>query len=456
MSSGILEILDEIAADTKRGHKLSVITKSKDNPLFRRVLSLALDPYVQFYIRKIPEYTATSANSLSWALDELTKLSSRQLTGHAGIAHLADILTALNPEDAVVITRIIGKDLRCGASDATVNAVIENFIPTYPCLLARPYEEKNLKNITYPALSQLKADGVRANVRVDNGVVTICGRSGKEIDLKGCLDNTFITLADKYGTSIVFDGELIVVDEYNKIVPRKMGNGIINKAIRGTISDAEAKAVRVQLWDAIPLSEFKAGKSTQEYISRFEKLVNTVDALMPQGADKTAAILNGTYTNCWVIPNRIVNDLQEAVSHFEELLSQGEEGTILKNFCGLWEDSRSKHLVKLKAELTCELEITGYNPGIGKFHGLVGSLICSSSDRLVECAISGISDELRLEITNNIDQLIGKIVTVKYNERISSKSSGREGVDSLFLPRFECFRDDKHIADSSNEIPTKQ
>ena len=50
---------------------------------------------------------------------------------------------------------------------------------------------------------------------------------------------------------------------------------------------------------------------------------------------------------------------------------------------------------------------------------------------------------------------MGKIVTVKYNERISSKSANRNGVDSLFLPRFECFRDDKLVADSSDEIPVK-
>jgi hypothetical protein len=74
----------------------------------------------------------------------------------------------------------------------------------------------------------------------------------------------------------------------------------------------------------------------------------------------------------------------------------------------------------------------------------------ASSDRLVEVNISGFSDDLREWITNNIDSLIGKIATVLYNERITSK--GRGSVDSLFLPRFVEFRNDKSIANSSKEI----
>jgi DNA ligase-1 len=146
----------------------------------------------------------------------------------------------------------------------------------------------------------------------------------------------------------------------------------------------------------------------------------------------------------------VVNSLEEAVWHFELLLSEGHEGTILKNYCALWEDSRSKHLVKMKAERDCDLEIIGYNPGEGKFVGQVGSLICASSDRLVEVSISGFSDPLRLEITKDINNLMGSIVTIIYNERIKSKA--RTGVDSLFLPRFAEFRTDKKVANSSKEI----
>ena len=161
-------------------------------------------------------------------------------------------------------------------------------------------------------------------------------------------------------------------------------------------------------------------------------------------------LLRGNFEKYWIIPYKIVNNIAEAEAHFVELLEQGEEGTILKNFCGLWEDTRSKHLVKMKAEKDCDLEIIGWTEGTGKFKGMVGSLQCASSDRIVDVNISGFPDKLRKEITNTIDELIGTIVAVKYNERITSE--GRPGMFSLFLPRYEEFRTDKTVANSSNEI----
>lgn len=448
----ILQILEDIGSDTKRGHKTALIEQHRGNDLFLKVVKLALDPYVNFYIRKIPNYTATGTQTLDWALVELDKLSSRQLTGHAGVEHLRGILSSLSPADATVVERIIGKDLRCGMADGTVNSVIDKFIPEYPCLLARPYDEKNIKNITYPASSQLKADGLRVNLHTDGKKVSICGRSGRDIDLLGAMDEEIAALGAQFTVPVVFDGELVVVDENGKLLSRKVGNGIINKAIKGTISPEEAKMVRAQLWDVIPADEFKAGKSKKTYDKRLAEVVAAIDAVSPKGVDLTAAVLRGSTLKFWIIPNKVVNSLEEAVAHFQEMLADGEEGTLLKNFCGLWEDTRSKHLVKFKAERDADLEVIGWNPGEGKFVGMVGSLICASSDRLVECAISGFPDDLRREITDDIDSWVGSIVAVLYNERISSKSAGRAGIDSLFLPRFAERRYDKSVANSSKEI----
>jgi ATP-dependent DNA ligase len=319
-------------------------------------------------------------------------------------------------------------------------------------LLARPYDEKNIKNITFPALSQLKADGLRVNFHINGDKVTICGRSGRLIDLLGYMEPEFVELGKRFQGNIVIDGELVVIDAAGNLLDRKTGNGIINKAIKGTISPEEAKMVRAQIWDVIPADEFKAGISKLTYEKRFYSLLQAVQSVTPAGVDALAAKLKGQKATFWMIPSKMVNSLAEAVAHFEELLAAGEEGTILKNYCGLWEDTRSKHLVKFKAERDADLEVIGWNPGEGKFVGMVGSLICASSDRLVECAISGFPDDLRAEITRDIDSWMGSIVAILYNERISSKEKGRTGVDSLFLPRFAERRFDKSIANSSKEI----
>lgn len=443
MTKKILDILDEIGSDTKKTFKTQCLSQYKNNDTLLEVINQALNPYINFFIKKIPDYEPTGTKDIDWALAELKKFSSRELTGHAAIDHLSHVLSNLNSSDATVISRIIGKDLRCGMAEGLVNSVIPDFIPTYPCLLARPYDEKNIKNIKYPAYSQLKADGLRANAHISGSTVTLCGRSGREIDLLGHMDTYLINLARQFPWPVVFDGEFVVVNQHEQIIDRKTGNGIINKAIKGTISDKEARLIRFQLWDAIPMHEFKLGLSAESYKNRFERLIQAVDSSTMDGY---------SWQPFWVIPFKIVNNLEEAVQHFEILLSSGHEGTILKNLDAPWEDSRSKHLVKMKAEKDCDLEITGWNPGTGQFEGQVGSLICATSDQKVIVSISGFDIATRRWITDNINSLIGKIVTITYNERIASKEKGREGVDSLFLPRFQEFRNDKSVANSSEEI----
>src|SRR5574344_1338570 len=124
-----------------------------------------------------------------------------------------------------------------------------------------------------------------------------------------------------------------------------------------------------------------------------------------------------------LIPSREVNSWEDAEQHFQEMLSNGEEGVIVKDFSGIWSHTRSEHLVKMKAELDTDLEVVGYNPGTGQFEGMVGSLICSSSDGKVVVSISGFTIELRTWLTENMNAVIGKIVTVMYNERIARKGA---------------------------------
>jgi hypothetical protein len=58
---------------------------------------------------------------------------------------------------------------------------------------------------------------------------------------------------------------------------------------------------------------------------------------------------------------------------------------------------------------------------------------------------SGFNDEHRQTLG---DEIVGKIVAVKYNARITNK----EGEQSLFLPIFVEIRNDKDVADSSVDI----
>ena len=437
----IYSIIQEIKADSSKLAKIAILTEHKDNELLQKALVACYDPYVQYYLRKIPAYTPVEKSTLSLdaAIDELDALSSRTVTGHAAQDHLAGILNQLDFEDAHIIERIIAKTMDCGMTESTINKVWKKLIPTYPCLLANPFKEKTIAKIVWPAYSQLKADGMRVNAHITNGKVSLCGRSGKTVDVLGELDADLLELASHVNHpegNVVFDGELVLEEADGSVMARKKGNGILNKAIKGTIGQKQAAQVRIRVWDIVGAKSFRAEKDKRPYSDRFEMVKN--------------AVAKANAPKVELIETAEVADIEAASVHFEEMLARGEEGTIIKNKDHIWEDKRSAGLVKMKSEKDCDLEVIGYNPGKGKFTGMIGSIICASADRSVEVSISGLSDALRQEITDNQDSWIGNIVEVKYNERISDKK--RPDVDSLFLPRFVELREDKTEANNSAEI----
>lgn len=429
----ILEILDALAANNSRNFKIDFLKQHRDNHVLRTVVSAALDPFTQYYIRKIPEYKQVENTDINLmeAINQLGYLSNRIYTGKRAIQHLADILSNLPPNKAKVIEKIIAKDLKCGVSVSTANEVWPGLIKEYPCMLCSGYEDKLVDKIPFPAYVQLKLDGMRFNAIVRSGEVEFKSRNGKDIELLGFLEDEFRAMAG--AVDVVFDGEL-TVQEDGVTLDRQTGNGILNKASKGTISKEEASRVHATVWDAIPYEYFKDGEYNRRYAERFSFVENCV-----------RHITNNTKVK--VVPNRTVNDAEEANSVFMEYYMQGEEGIILKSLEGPWENKRSKHQIKYKGELECDMLVTGVEEGRGKYEGLIGALICESADSVVKVSVgSGLLDSQRSQWST--EDLVGRIITVKYNARIKNK----QGEESLFLPIFLELREDKDEADHSDKI----
>jgi ATP-dependent DNA ligase len=439
--SQIYTIFEQLASDNSRLAKEAILIKHKGNETLKRVFTYALDPFHQFYIKKIPSYTAgNGSNTLENALGRLDDLRNRVVTGNKAIDHLKNILESLTEQDAKIIERIIAKDLRCGVSEATANKIWPKLISTYPVMLASGYDQKLVDKIQWPALVQLKLDGMRFNAIVKNGEVEFRSRNGKELNIPNkTFALPFIRMAEHYKADMVFDGELLIADYAGKPVNRQTGNGILSKAIKGTMSQTEAMQVMATLWDAIPYESFTLGKHEEKYVDRLAKLSNAMQDM----SNKYSQIKH--YVNMvWTKP---VDNLYEAQRLFEKFLSEGQEGTILKSKDGIWEDKRSKEQIKFKGELECDLRIVDWEEGTGKNKGRLGALVCESNDGKIRVNVgSGYTDEQRDAYGKLV---IGKIATVKYNARIQDKGGN---VESLFLPVFIELREDKDVADNSDKV----
>jgi hypothetical protein len=429
--------LNDLAANNSRIYKTEQLRQHVNDETLREVVRLALDPFTQFYQRKIPAYTPAKQNqadSLSSVLSSLYMLYSREVTGHAAIDYLTKLLSSLNGDDAKVIERIIDKSLDCGVQVSTANEVWPGLINEYPCMLCSPFEQKLIDKIKFPAYAQMKMDGMRFNAIVREGKVEFRSRNGKQIHLLGHLEKEFAALAGD--VDCVFDGELLVMLEGDiQFADRQTGNGILNKANKGTISDKEAALVHATVWDVIPYLYFTDGHCPVPYATRFSSLSD----LVSKQSSKDKRI--------WLVASEIVETYEKAQEIFNEYLSLGYEGIILKDGSGVWEDKRAKHQIKFKGELECDLKIVAVEEGTGKYAGLLGAIVCESADGVVKVNVgSGFNDAHRKNLKEK--DLLGKIVAVKYNARIKNK----QGDESLFLPIFVEVRDDKDVADTSKEI----
>jgi len=425
----VLQVLDTLAGNASRNFKIDTLTAYKDDELLKTVIELALNPFVNFYQRKIPKYTPAQSNqadTLAAVIPSLTMLSSRQVTGNAAIDYLTKLLSSLTANDAQVLERIVLKDLKCGVAASTVNSVWDNLVPEFPTMLCSQFDQKLVDKMKFPAAVQLKMDGMRFNAIVVGGVCEFRSRNGKEINLLGCLAQEFIHLAD--GKNVVFDGELLV-ESADGLADRQTGNGILNKAVKGTISTEEAAKVRATIWDMIPFEDFTKGVYKVPYLVRFGRLESLS---LPK--------------KIRLVEHHIVQDYEDAQIIFQRYLEQGQEGIILKSFDGIWENKRSKNQIKFKGELECDLRIVGIEPGTGKYAGMLGAILCESADGVVKTSVgSGFNDEQRRTLGQEI---VGKVAAVKYNARIRNK----QGEESLFLPIFLEVREDKTVADSSRDI----
>lgn len=483
----ILEILEKVAETGSSKVKQQIIQDNVKNETLKRVFRMAYSKRIMYGIKKFPQPGEQSQSygmlTLDDGLDLLENvLATRQLTGNAAIKELSDFIADMKPGDVEVIRRVIARDLRIGAGSTIANKVWKNLIPAQPQMLANPYSEKNVSHIKFPAYAQLKADGARCFAEIKGDTVDdvkLLSRAGNEYlgldKLKAELIKATANARETNPDGILIDGELVwfavepqVEDNLDSLFgesseeqveqivsSRTEGNGIANKALKGTISAIEADGIKFQVWDFVPLTTYQGFKSAA-YQVRFHELSEAVKGL----------------SRVILIENTIVNDIKEARAVYAKYVEQGLEGIILKNVFGLWEDRRSKNQVKFKEVIAFDLECVDTYPHRQDPNKLGGVYLRSKCGRIRVKAGSGFKDtthikdkkgewqiipmserdELDREYLWSIrDELLGTIFEGECNNWLTAEGR-KEPYVSLFLPIIKKRRHDKTTANTFEDI----
>jgi len=452
----IKQILDEISNESSTNQKMVILAKYKDNELLKRVIYLAHSKRVKFYIKQIPEYLSSISNhyTLEEALDMLEPIMNREITGYSASDYLSNILCGLCTDDAYVIERIIDKDLKIGMS-GNINKVFPKLIEETPYMGAKPFDIKLAKDLFKGSKScycDVKMDGRYNNAIIRGGEVELESRSGEPV----LLDARFVKELASF-PDCVLNGELTIDG-----MERYKANGIIRSLIDITSkmesrSDTEnIKRVRAfeeennmsfrealdrikyTVWDIITVDEYFDQASDRPYEERWEGLLYILSKQCCELVEAVEKVEVKTY--------------EEALVCFQNNLNRGLEGCILKAKDGKWKNGKFSYQIKMKLEMDVDLRIIGFNFGTKgtKNENVVSSLECVSSDGKLWTNPAGIDETTMQKITNNMDEWRDKILTVK----CSGMTRNAEGFYSLLHPRIasKMYRDDKHVADSLEDI----
>lgn len=287
-------------------------------------------------------------------------------------------------------------------------------------MLASKYNEKRAKRLLDEhgfLYAQEKFDGARVYIK-DGNVYT---RNQKQIII---LNDDFNNELDSVCfDNIILDGELLALDEEGNILPRQVGNGIINSAIKGNVGSKQQ--YKLMIFDCLEI-----GDESQAYKYRLNQAFN----LAPLMGGKSIRFAHTK--RVWSTDQ--IKELYNA--HIE----MGHEGIMIKSPGNVYAGKRVPDIMKLKEEKTADLKVIDIVLGNGKYEGMVGSLCCTTDDnRLLVSVGSGLTDEQRKLLPTN-----GTIIEVKYNRVIQDE----HGNYSLFLPVFVGFRHDKDKANNLEEL----
>lgn len=324
----------------------------------------------------------------------LEALGSGDLSGDAAKQALADVYRALPSCEQEVVLNILDKTWRVGVTVTTINEARPGTFRPAKFMLAQNYRDRLAKGkVTFPLLATIKYDGFRAIYCQDThrGL----SRAGNPFplveELKHALRLLGRRLQDVYSLDYVpaIDGELF------------KGSWKATAEARATGYD------HMIVFGMLPSEMIYGGTSMEFEVAAFYRVVQQLIDDLDLGQWLSVA------------EHRVVRNAAEVDAFFQEAIERNLEGLVLTSLVRPYEGKRSYHWLKVKAEETLDLKVTGavMADARSKHAGLIGAVMVE--DGGVESGASGMSDDLRIHLTqlHNDGHLTGLIAEIEFHEK---------------------------------------
>ena len=272
MSDPCQTVISDLENHSSRLNKEQILeaeAEANNQELFEGI-RFCLDNLTTFGVKKVPTHGGPDGQGLPWvAFKELCNLlSTRQLTGDDARTAIELALSASTKRQwNDWYRRILIKDLRCGASEKTVNKVVEKrwphfSVPVFSCQLAHDSANHESK-VTGNKLIEVKLDGVRViTVVYPDGKVDQYSRNGKELHNFKTIMDEIAKMGYMLNEPVVLDGEIMSANFQD----------LMKQARRK--ENAQTQDAVLNLFDMLSLDEFKAGVGAYPQSDRSALLSN--------------------------------------------------------------------------------------------------------------------------------------------------------------------------------------
>ena len=421
----VIKLFKQIQETSSLNDKKKIIIKNKDNELFRECLRFLLDGNIVTGIntKKISKSVLPSSELAPYYLcsnstfEDVMNYLKKNNTGKDNDIYEIQLFLSGHKNDRGFYEQMITKKFRLGADAKLVNKCIPGLIPAFDIMLGTPIEKCKIKSGERIFISR-KLNGTRCTF-VDDKCMT---RQGKEY--KG-LEHIIYDLHKLGLINCFVDGELLYKNEegLSDSEAFQKGTGIAMS------KDNDKSDLKLVIFDVFPLEEFWSDKSKASYHERKQTLLKIKEDIDAFDELKNVEVVQMCY---------------EGTDHSQiwKWLDYAEENDwegIMLNLDTPYECKRTKNLIKVKKFFSCDLKCIGIEEGSGRNKGTLGALVCDYKGFPVNIG-SGFSDEDRKRIWQHPEDVIGKIITVKYKEETKNKDGGT----SIQFPVFEAIRFDKN------------
>jgi DNA ligase-1 len=383
---------------------------------------MAFDPWKNWGVAKYNRPDPLPGNSnhedveLSTFMVLLEALNRRTLTGNKAREAVEVAMSQFDAVGQKWCERLLWRNLRCGVSATTINKIWPGSIVPFAVALAESLTTVGVNGdfkiadpVKYPVRVEAKLDGLRLIAVKNRGEVSLFTRSGTPIET---LPKIVQAIKDLKEDNIVLDGE-VMGEDWNESA----------SVVMSSKAKKDDSTMRYHVFDIVDFSAWQQQVSNTHYRARLLDLQLTIG--------------DTEGTPFRYVKSTTANDETELREFYNECLTEGYEGVMLKRLDTPYQWKRTDAILKMKPVATEEGVIVGWHlsPEKTKRAGQFGGFHVLTKNGVVTKVGGGYTDAQKKQIQDEgPDNYIGRIAEVEHQPPFTNDGK-------LRFPVFSRFRD---------------